>query len=111
MKIIRNNETIELTLEELRDAHEEYQQHLIRHEIEDEIAYITDGALYGGDTLGEFCEQNDMSVEDLYDEIYDVYRIHCDNYSVFGLETPPVSNIVGDVLDSYNFFEWADRER
>lgn len=109
MKIVRNNEAIELTVEELRDAHEEYQQYLIQHDIRDELECVVDGACYAGDTLEGFCKANSMSVEDMCEEIYDEYRIHCDNYSVFGLETPPVHDIVVSVLESYNFFDWAER--
>ena len=109
MKIVRNNQDIELTLAELRDAHAEYQRHIILSEIHNELedTFVRNCCDFGA--IDAFCHEIGLTDCELVSEIEDEYQIHCDNYSVFGLETPSVDSIVESVLDSYGFNNWLER--
>ena len=108
MKIIRNGIEIELTEEELRNAHNEFHSNWIRDEIiytvENECAALLDDER----PPQAFLDEIGMSFDEMISDIEDEYRIHCENYECFGLDEPNVKEFVINALSDYGFYNYCE---
>lgn len=108
MKIERNGVEFELSEQEMRDAYNEVQQKRTIDEIRYAVQDIT------LDTYGTDAPSDDvlnhigMTLDELFDDLYEEYVIHRDNYDAFGIAVPEVKPFVESQLEDYGYFELAE---
>lgn len=105
MKIKRNGIEFELNEQEMNEAHAEVE----RKRTVDMIGYaVQDITLerYGTDEPSEeLLDHIGMTLDELIDDLYTEYKIHCENYAAFDLEVPAVKPFVESQLEDYGYFD------
>ena len=105
MKIKRNGVEFELSEQEMNEAYAEVD----RKRAVDMIGYaVQDITLecYGTDEPSEeLLDHIGMTLDELIDDLYTEYKIHCENYAVFDLEVPAVKPFVESQLEDYGYFD------
>lgn len=105
MKIKRNGIEFELNEQEMNEAYAEVE----RKRVVDTIRYaVQDITLerYGTDEPSEeVLDKVGMTLDELLDDLYTEYQIHCENYAAFDLAVPEVKPFVESQLEDYGYFD------